>query len=88
LHDVAPQTYAPHELLATVPHAPAPSQTRVGVYVEPLHDSVAQVMPAIHLRHAPVPLHMPSVPQVDGACCGHSSSGSEPAGIGRQRPSA
>src|SRR5262245_60195784 len=45
-------------------------------------------MPVPHTRHAPAPSHMPSVPQVDGACCAHSLSGSVPFVTGRQRPSA
>jgi hypothetical protein len=45
-------------------------------------------MPVAHTRHAPAPSHMPSVPQVESACCAHSSSGSVPFVTGRQRPSA
>jgi hypothetical protein len=44
-------------------------------------------MPVAHTRHAPAPSHIPSVPQVDGASCAHSSSGSVPFVTGRQRPS-
>ena len=67
---------------------PAPLQTREGVYVEPVHDSSAQVMPAAHARHAPAPSHWPSRPQVDVASCAQSLSGSVPFVTGRQRPSA
>src|SRR5215831_2182889 len=45
-------------------------------------------MPVAHLRQAPLPSHMPSLPQVDGVACVHSLSGSVPFVTGRQRPSA
>src|SRR5215471_11606740 len=45
-------------------------------------------MPVAHLRQAPLPSHMPSLPQVDGASCVQSLSGSVPFVTGRQRPSA
>jgi len=88
LHDVAPHAYRPHEAVLTFWQAPAPLQTRAGVYVEPLHDSGTQVMPVPHLRHAPLPSHMPSLPQVDGVACVQSLSGSVPSLTPRQRPSA
>jgi hypothetical protein len=67
---------------------PAPLHVLGGWYVETLHDSPMQAVPAVHLRQAPAPSHMPSWPQVDVACCAHSLSGSVPPMIGRHRPSA
>ena len=56
------------------------------MYVDPLHDSLAQVVPD-HFRQAPAPSHMPSWPQLACVSCEHSLSGSVPATIGRQNPS-
>jgi len=58
------------------------------VYVEPLHDSGTQVLPAVYLRQAPAPSQKPSFPQDNAESCVHSLSGSVPPTIGRQRPSA
>jgi hypothetical protein len=41
-----------------------------------------------HRRQAPAPSQVPSSPQVEGCSCMHSSSGSVPPTIARQRPSA
>jgi hypothetical protein len=53
-----------------------------------VHDSPAQVVPTIHRRQAPAPLHSPSNPHVVDASWAHSLSGSVPPTIGRHRPSA
>jgi hypothetical protein len=86
LHANVPHAYAPHDVLVTVRHTPAPSQVLAGVYVVPRQDSLTQVVPEAHLRHAPEPSHWPSSPQLDAVSCGHSLSGSVPATIARQRP--
>ena len=59
-HAVPPQAYTPQDEVVTARQVPAPLQTRAGVYVPALHDSVAQVMPTPQLRQAPAPSHMPS----------------------------
>lgn len=43
---------------------PVPSQVRWGVRVEPTQVPAAHCVPAAQNRQAPVPLHVPSVPQV------------------------
>ena len=78
----------PHDTLVAAPQVPVPSQSRAGVSVEPVHDSVEHAVPAIHLRQAPAPSHMPSSPQLEASAAVHSLSGSLPAVMGRQRPSA
>jgi hypothetical protein len=84
--DVEPHMYAPHEVSVTVRQTPAPSQVRAGVNVDTVHDWPTQVVPAGQRRHAPAPSHVPSSPQLNVVCCGHSLPGSVPAVIGRHRP--
>jgi hypothetical protein len=74
-------------VLVTVWHVPAPLQVRAGVYVDPVHDSITQVVPEDHLRQAPAPSHSPSSPQVDADSWVQSPLGSVPFETGRQRPS-
>jgi hypothetical protein len=85
---VGPQMYCMHEAVLGPTQVPAPSQVLGGVYVATEHDSGAQVVPRIHRRQPPAPSQVPSRPQLEAGSAGHSLSGSVPAVIGRQRPSA
>ena len=60
LHAIPPHTYTPQDEVVTGRHVPAPLQTRAGLDIPALHDSVAQVVPTPQLRQAPAPSHMPS----------------------------
>jgi hypothetical protein len=48
-----------------VTHALLVLQVAVGVSVDPVQVAIAQVVPAAYFRQAPLPLHVPSVPQVE-----------------------
>jgi hypothetical protein len=64
---------------------PAPSQLPTGVKVDPLHDAVPQLVPAVIGRHAPAPSQVPLNPQ--GGAAAHPPCGSiAPAGTGLQVP--
>jgi hypothetical protein len=65
------QEYGSHRVLVTVRQTPAPLQVRFGVRVDPLQPPVEQIVPSAQLRHAPMPLQAPSVPQVVAAVAGH-----------------
>ena len=54
---------------------PAPSQVRCGVSVEPTQVAAAHCVPVAHMRHAPAPLHMPSVPHVVDTVVAHCEAG-------------
>ena len=56
--------YGSHSELVTDRQTPAPSQVRCGVSVDPVHVAAAHCVPVAQKRHAPAPLHMPSVPHV------------------------
>jgi hypothetical protein len=85
-HEAAPHAYAPHDWSIDNPQVPAPSQVRAVVNVETLHDAATQIVPTVYLRHAPLPSHVPSRPQVDIGSTVHSLSGSVPPMMPRQRP--
>ncbi len=85
LHAVGPHRYWLHDVAVTVWQTPDPLQVRAGVYVEPVHDSLTQVVPD-HRRHSPAPSHIPSSPQLEAVSCGHSLSGSVPIETALQRP--
>jgi hypothetical protein len=61
--------------LVTVRQTPAPSQVRGGVSVDPLHVAAAHCVPAAQRRHAPAPLHSPSVPHTAADVNAHCVSG-------------
>ena len=50
---------------------PTPLHSRGGLNVAELQVAGAQVVPAMCLRQAPVPSHVPSFMQVDAADAGH-----------------
>jgi hypothetical protein len=52
---------------------PAPSQVLPNVWVDVFagQDAEAHAVPAGHLRHAPAPLHLPSLPQVEASLTPH-----------------
>jgi hypothetical protein len=87
LHAVGPHAYAPHDAGLAAEQVPAPSQVLAGVCVVPVHDSLPQLVPTAHRRHAPMPSHMPSRPQLVVDSGVHSLSGSVPPGTARQMPS-
>jgi hypothetical protein len=58
---------------------PVPLQVRAGVTVDPVHIAAAHCAPAPYRRHAPLPLHMPSVLQLATPRSLHWFSGSWPA---------
>jgi hypothetical protein len=62
-------------VLLTVRQTPAPSHVRCGVSVDPTHVPAAHWVPAAQLRQAPMPLHMPSRPQLVDAVAGHCVAG-------------
>jgi hypothetical protein len=81
------QTYGSHAFVVAGRHAPSPSQVRCELSTPATQLSGAQAVPAACSRQAPLPSHMPSRAQVDGASSGHSLAGSSPAAIGMQDPS-
>jgi len=56
-------------------HSPAPSQVWADVNVETEQDGAAHCVPLTNLRQAPVPLQVPSVPQVEAAVTAHWAAG-------------
>jgi hypothetical protein len=72
---VVSHRYGSHSELVTVLHTPAPSQVRCGVSVDPVQVPGAHCVPVAHNRHAPAPLHMPSVPHVVAAVVAHCVAG-------------
>jgi hypothetical protein len=69
------QTYGSQAELVTDRQTPVPSQVRCGVSVEPMQVAAAHWVPAAQKRHAPVPLHIPSVPQPVEAVVMHCVAG-------------
>jgi hypothetical protein len=63
-----------------------PSQRPASVAVEPLQVGALHAFPGAYRRHAPAPLHVPSVPQLDDPASAHWFSGSCPAATGEQTP--
>jgi hypothetical protein len=84
LHDILqtpePHPYGSHIDVVAAWHVPVPLQVRADVSVDPVQVAAAQVVPAAYRRHAPLPLHIPSVPQVAAVASVHWSSGSAPLG--------
>jgi hypothetical protein len=62
------------------PQVPAPSQAAPDVDSPPSdeHTAIRQLTPAAHFRHAPAPLHRPSLPHVLAAAGGQPPRGSTP----------
>jgi len=81
-----PHLYAPQPDDVTVPHTPAPLQVRAGVNVVPLQVDAAQVEPIAYRRQAPLPSHVPSLPQVFAPWSVHWLNGSAPAATDAQVP--
>lgn len=73
------------EVLAGM-QVPLPLQVLAAVKVEPLQLALPQAMPDPVMRQAPLPLQVPSWPQLLAAPTAHSLSGSVPTCTPRQRP--
>ena len=67
--------YGSHCEVVTARQTPAPSQVRCGVSVDPTHVAAAHCVVVAQKRHAPAPLHMPSVPHVVAAVVAHCVAG-------------
>jgi hypothetical protein len=72
---VVSQRYGSQSELVTERQTPAPSHVRCGVCVEPVQVAAAHCVPVGQERHAPAPLHVPSVPQVVAAVVAHWVAG-------------
>jgi hypothetical protein len=72
--------------LAPGRQVPAPSQRPANVTLPPLQVCALHVLPAAYSRHAPLPLQVPSVPQLEALLSVHWFIGSMPPGIGVQAP--
>jgi hypothetical protein len=81
-----PHTYGAHGCDEPGMQVPAPSQRPASVIVEPVQDCMPQARPGGYSRHAPAPLHEPSVPQLEAPESAHWPSGSVLAGIAVQAP--
>jgi hypothetical protein len=55
----------------TVLQVPVPLHVRAGVNVEPVHVAATQVVPAAYRRQPPLPLQVPSVPQLGAPASSH-----------------
>jgi len=87
--DAMSQVYFPQAVAVAAPHTPAPSHTRADAAVVVLVQVAgAHCVPVTCLRHAPAPLQVPSLPQVDAAAAMHcdATSGGSPARIGEHVP--
>jgi hypothetical protein len=64
------QTKLPHDCVCPAGHVPIPSQVAALVSVEePIgQDAARHAVLVPHLRQAPIPLHTPSLPQLDSGC--------------------
>lgn len=67
--------YGSHCEVVTARHTPAPSHVRCGVSVDPVQVAAAHCVPVAQRRHAPAPLHIPSVPQVVATVVAHCVAG-------------
>jgi hypothetical protein len=84
---VAPQMYGAHERSIPGAHMPAASQRPAARAAPALHDSMPQTVLTAYRRHAPMPLHMPSSPQVAAPSSAQSPFRSWLSGTLRQVPS-
>jgi hypothetical protein len=87
LQFVVPQTYGLHERSIPGAQAPAASHRPATRSAPAVHISIPHTVLTAYLRHAPMPLHMPSSPQVVTPSSPHSPFGSWPSGTLRQVPS-
>jgi hypothetical protein len=87
LQFVVPQTYGLHDRTAPGAHVLVASHRGAGCSAPAAHESVPHVVVAAYFRHAPMPLHCPSSPQVVAPASAHWPSGSMPSGTLRQVPS-
>jgi hypothetical protein len=79
---VASHTYGSHSVLVTDLHTPAPSHVRCGVCVDPTQVGAAHWVVLGQKRQAPLPLQVPSVPQVVDTVVAHCVAGVGAAPIG------
>jgi hypothetical protein len=84
---VAPQTYGVHERSIPAAHVPEASHRPAGCSAPALHESIPHTVLTAYLRQAPIPLHMPSSPQVVAPSSAHWPSGSWLSGTFRHVPS-
>ena len=79
---------ARQDCVVAAAQTPAPSHSCGGLYVDPVHDAATHCVPVTCLRHAPAPLHVPSLPQVDATAAGHwlATTGGAPAATGEHVP--
>src|SRR5512134_2500425 len=91
VHDVrqapVPHAYGLQLLFETVWHVPVPLQVRAGVKVDAEQAGATHCVPVTYNRHAPAPLHVPSLPQLMEPASVHWLSGSAPAGTLAHVPS-
>ena len=87
LQFVALQTYGLHDRSIPAAQVPALSQRPARCSAPALHESLPHTMLTAYFRHAPMPLHWPSRPQVETPSSAHWPSGSWPSGTFRQVPS-
>ncbi len=88
LQPASVQAYGAHEIDGPEVQTPVPLQLPAAVNVVPEHDAVPQGVMEPYSSQLPAPSQNPSVPQVDGGAAAHSLSGSIPARMGPQSPSA
>jgi hypothetical protein len=91
-HDVEPLHMNGKQLWLPPPplQLPAPSHVLASACIDALvgHDAATHCVPAGHLRHAPMPLHVPSLPHVEAAETPHWPVGSvAPRSSGEHVPS-
>src|SRR6185369_11474693 len=79
--------YAPQGAGTTMRQVPPPLHVRAGIDVPALQLAAPHTVPLAYLRHAPLPSHAPSVPQLAAPWSAHWFSGSVPAGTSMHRPS-
>lgn len=84
---VVPHTYGLHERSAPAAHVPAASQRPATRSAPAVHESMPQTVLTAYLRQAPMPLHIPSSPQVAAVASAQSPCRSWPSGTLRQVPS-
>jgi hypothetical protein len=80
-------TYGVHERSVPGAHVPAASQRPASRSAPALHESVPHTVLTAYLRQAPMPLHIPSSPQVATVSSAQSPCRSWPSGTLRQVPS-
>ena len=84
---VVPHTYGVHERNIPGAHVPAASQRPATRSAPALHESMPHTVLTAYLRQAPMPLHIPSSPQVAAVSSAQCPCRSWPSGTLRQVPS-